>query len=124
MAYSSYTLTQPYYQYVEYLKYNVIAGIITLTFDSTPSSDPADYSATLLGGTLSAPMTLGFSTVDGSLSISSLSVALTMPVVAENNSYIQISYQGEKLPFHVRCKEDYRYTQPAIFTGISYELPN
>lgn len=122
MAYSSYALTQPYYLYVQYLKYNVVPGVVTLTFDSTPSSNPADYSAVLLGGILSAPITLGFSDIDGTLSISGLTVALTMPVVAEFNSYIQVSYQGQKLPFHVRCKEDYRYTVPAIFTGIAYEL--
>lgn len=122
MSYISYSIIQPFYRYIQYYAYNVVPGVITLTFDSPPSTNPADYSAILLGGILSAPLLLGFSTVDNSLVFNGNSVSLTCPVVAEFNSYLQFSYQGSKLPFHIRAAEDYRFTQPAIFKGIAYNI--
>lgn len=121
-TYVSHTITQPYYIYVQYLKYNVVPGVITLTFDSPPSQFAEDYIATAIGGSLDAQFTFGFSPVGNTLSFSGDTVSLTMPVVMENNCYIQISYRGTELPFRIKAKEDYRYVLPAIFETVAYNF--
>lgn len=121
--FTSYSITQAYYRYIQYYAYNVVPAVINLNFDSTPSSNPNDYKAIVVGGTLDAPLPLGFSLYDNSLVISGNTASLTLPVVANNNSYVQVSYQGSNLPFHVRASQDQRYVQPSICIGIGYALP-
>lgn len=115
----SYSFTQPYYLYVQYLKYNVFPANVTLTFDSTPSSDPADYIMYSKGGITMVPQQFGFTTLDGSLSISGNNVTLVMPITMDSDIYLTFSYQGNMLPFYIRCNQDYTYTTPAILKGYA-----
>jgi hypothetical protein len=123
MAFVSYSITQAYYLYIQYQSYNVVPAVITLTFDSAPSTNPSDYSAVLFGGTLDAPLPLGFSTIDNSLILNGNTAALTMPVVATGGASIQIKYQNVELPFHVVAQQDKRYVKPSICVGYAYSIP-
>jgi hypothetical protein len=117
----SYVVTQqPYYNYIQYVAYNVIGGVVTLTFDSPPSSTSTDYLAIAKGGTLDAQFTFGFDTIDGSLVISGNTATLTLPIVIDNNCYVNFYYQGAQLGLVLRAKENYRYTTPAIFELFPY----
>ncbi len=119
-VYQSYSITQqPYYIYVEYLKYNVVPGIITITFDSAPSTNQADYLMKAYGGNLDANIQFGFSTVDSTFQLSGNSVILTVPTSMGFGVYMQFYYQGATLPFQIRCNQDPLYVVPAIFVGLS-----
>lgn len=113
---------QPYYYYVQYVYYNVIGGILTLTFDDTPSSDPSDYLAQGIGPILETQFNFGFSLVNQSISFSGNTVSLTMPVTIENGAVVNFFYQGQQLPFFLRAKQDFRYTQPSIFECFPLKL--
>lgn len=120
IVYQSYSITQqPYYIYVEYLKYNVVPGVITITFDSSASSNPADYLMIASGGNLDAQIQFGFSTVDSTFLYSGDSVSLTVPVTMGFGVNMQFYYQGTALPFQIRCNQDPLYVVPAIFMGLS-----
>lgn len=121
----SYTYTQPYYYYVEQLLYNVIPGTVTLTFDSTPSSDPADYQMVASQGILMFTEMFGFNILPPkpTITFSGNTVTLTMPINMDTGVVMQIFYQGSKLPFHIVCTEDFSYETPSIWVGKPFALP-
>lgn len=122
--FESYTFTQPYFKYIENLEYNVIPGTVTLTFDSPPSSAPGDYTGAAMQGVLMYTENLFFQQYDNTLSISGNTATLTLPINMDSNCYIQLSYQGTKLPFHILCEQDPTYQRPAIWIANNLALPN
>ena len=120
MAFLSYTFTQPYFKYVENWEYDVIPGTITLTFDSTPSSEPSDYYMSTSGGIIMYQERVGFSTYDQTLVFDGNNVTLTVPINMDTNIYMQFYYQGNPLPFRIRADQDTTYETPAIFVGLPF----
>lgn len=116
----SYDYQQPYYQYIENYSYDVIPGTVTLTFDSAPSTDPADYKMTTAQGILMFSEMVGFTTYDGTLALSGNTATLTLPINMDTGVVMQFYYQGVALPFRIRANEDYSYETPAIFQGVAY----
>lgn len=121
-VFQSYTFTQPYFEYIEQLAYNVISGTVTLTFDSPPSSDPADYIGKAVQGILMYNVPLNFQQYDMTLSVSGNTATLTFPINMDTNCYFQLYYQGSALPFHMFCSEDYSYETPSIWIGKDLTL--
>ena len=116
--FQSYSFTQPYYLYVEMLKYNVIPSNITLNFDSLPSTNPSDYQAIITNGIIMFEEAIGFSTIDNTLQFSGNSVIITLPINIDTNAYIKFYYQTSLLPFTIRAAQDPTYQTPAIFLGL------
>lgn len=121
-TFQSYSITQPYYEYVEYLKFNVIPGTITLTFDEPPSTNVIDYSYVLLQGILMFTDYVGVSELDESIVFSGNTATITAQINADSNCYLQVYYEGQPLPFHIFCKQDKTYNTPAIWTGIGVQI--
>jgi len=119
-TYLSYSYVNPYLLYIENLAYNVQPGIVTLTFDSPPSTNAADYQVIATQGILMYTVPIGFSTLDGSLVLSGNTAILTLPINMDTNAYMQFYYQGAELPFRIRCNQDPTYQLPAIFQGLAY----
>ena len=117
--FQSYQLTQPYYVYIEENAYNVVPGIITLIFDSVPSSNPSDYQMLAENGILPVGQPFGFSTYDNTFSNSGNSVSLTVPITMDTNATMRFFYQDNELPFRVLAAVNPRSLTPAIFTGLS-----
>lgn len=118
----SYSITQPYYLYIENYEYNVIPGVITLTFDTVPSHTPADYRMVAVQGILMNTETVGFTTYDQTLSFSGNTASLTVPINMDSNTYMQFYYQDSPLPFRILCAQDITYETPAIFKGLPYTI--
>lgn len=116
----SYSYTQPYYEYIEYVEYNVVPSVVTLTFDTEPSSDPADYRSVATGGGLDIDVDISFSEYNQTFSADGNSVELTMPVTMSGNCYMYFYYQGSLLNFRLRAAVDSSYETPAIFQGLEY----
>jgi hypothetical protein len=122
MSLVSYSFTQPYFEYIEGLAYNVIPGTVTLTFDSSASTDPADYRVRAIGGILDSDFDIGFTVLqpNPTLAVSGLTATLTVPVTMDSNCYMSFYYQGSILNFQIRANEDTTYETPAIFEGLPY----
>lgn len=116
----SYSYTQPYYIYVENLKYNVVPGTLTLNFDTGASSDANDYLCIAEGGDLNNQTNIRFSLYDQTLVVNGNSAVLTLPVTMSGNCLIYIYYKGVLLNFRVRANIDFSYETPAIFEGLAY----
>lgn len=122
MTYISHTITQPYYQYIEEVEYNVIPAVVNILFDAPPSNNPADYYFFADGGLFGVPFPYTPSLVDQSLVINGNTASITMPVTYCANCWMFFYYQGVQL-FGLRALTDPSHVAPAIWINIPGNLP-
>jgi hypothetical protein len=114
VSYTSLTIVQPSWLYIEDNIYEVVPAVVNLTFTNPPSIVAGDYVVNSLTQDLMSTFNFNPSILEGNLLVVGNVASITMPI---NFSYgfANITYQGLKLPFQLNFAEDPIHNLPAIW---------